>query len=467
MNIYMMKYLFFGFSAFLIAILILLKRWDEVARRWFYFSIFVTIWAIFYALEVDNRTSNEFALYASRIANACSAFIPAVWLYFVCGFLNIKRRAVFLIAWPIAWFLFLSVPTQLFIPAVSPMKNFAHISEPGPIFHLHTLNFFLVVFYGFYLTVKCYLNERSNDRKREIFFLFLATILGFIGGGSNYTLIYLRDNGIDLTFLLCTYPFLMAYAMIRHRVLDIERFADAFQREKLAAVGLLAASLHHELKSPLYVAQGSLESYLENVREGIYKNGEGEEASKKVIETSLRQLKRAGEIMQKLTDFAKPEVGNGHWERVPLEEVFQHVLELVNFQFDLNKIKLEQELEGNLTVFGNRRQFEEIFFNLITNACQAMTSGGKVILRATQRNGSVQIEIQDQGPGIPSDQIRRLFQPFYTTKETGTGLGLYITKQLVERNRGYISVKSKPNQGTQFILSFPTKVPTAGVEAIK
>ena len=85
-----------------------------------------------------------------------------------------------------------------------------------------------------------------------------------------------------------------------------------------------------------------------------------------------------------------------------------------------------------------------------------MKDGGELSVRAEQHNGTVQVEIQDQGSGIPSDQLSKIFEPFYTTKETGTGLGLYITKQLVERNGGHISVKSKLNTGTRFILKFPT-----------
>jgi signal transduction histidine kinase len=79
---------------------------------------------------------------------------------------------------------------------------------------------------------------------------------------------------------------------------------------------------------------------------------------------------------------------------------------------------------------------------------------GEIEFSAERQNGHVNIIIRDDGPGIPIDQVKKIFQPFYTTKEEGTGLGLYITRQLVERNSGQISVESTPGKGTVFLLKF-------------
>ena len=82
------------------------------------------------------------------------------------------------------------------------------------------------------------------------------------------------------------------------------------------------------------------------------------------------------------------------------------------------------------------------------------SDGGQIEINASQYNGTIQIKIEDSGPGIPADRLSQVFEPFYTTKQEGTGLGLYVTKHLVERNGGKISVKSQQGKGTAFVLEF-------------
>ena len=108
------------------------------------------------------------------------------------------------------------------------------------------------------------------------------------------------------------------------------------------------------------------------------------------------------------------------------------------------------------SVMVNRRHMEEILFNLMINACHAMGEhGGEIRIKAEKVNGSISVDVEDNGPGISKENILRIFEPFYSTKcEKGSGLGLYITKQLVERNGGKITVKSKLGQGTTFRLEF-------------
>ena len=105
----------------------------------------------------------------------------------------------------------------------------------------------------------------------------------------------------------------------------------------------------------------------------------------------------------------------------------------------------------------NKKQLQEVFFNLIRNAAQAMGEKGKITITAASDDHRTRVEIEDTGPGIPPDKLEQIFNPFYTTKEPGkgTGLGLFIVRQIVERNHGKISVKSKVGEGTTFTLEFP------------
>ena len=460
MNIYVLSYLFFAFTGFLLALLVLLKRGDELARRWFYFNIIVVVWGLTYAFVCDNSIGQETALWIARFSQANCAFISPTWFYFVMSFLSIKPRRIYLLPWAIAFFLVAMSPTNLYVASVGPVKGFVHFTRPGPLMILQFVNFASLVLYAFYLMIRSYFFEHRTEKRKEILGLFFATSLGFLGGSSQFSLFFFGDKGIDITWLIMTYPFIMTYVMIKHHVFDIEKLADAFQREKLAAIGTMTASINHEIRNPLYVIKGMAESYLENLTQGLYPTQEEAlQRSREILSKSIEQTQRAMEIIKRFALFAKQGTREeAQFEEVDLNRTFEEILPLVNHELELDKIQLIKEIPENLPpIHADRRHIEEIFFNLIVNACQAMKDGGKLAVRAEQRNGKVQVEIEDRGPGIPSDQLSKIFEPFYTTKESGTGLGLYVTKQLVERNNGHIFVESRLNKGTCFILGFPCK----------
>jgi len=272
----------------------------------------------------------------------------------------------------------------------------------------------------------------------------------------------LGGYGINLPqyglFLMPLYPFIIGYFMIRKNLFNLEEIAEAAQRAKLAAIGILATSINHEIRNPLYVIRGLAESHLANLEGNAYQNDQERIAkSKEVLSKSIEQAQRAMDIVKRFAAFAKQGTKEEtQFEEVDLLAVFEGILPLVQHELELDKIRLTSDIPDDLPpIHADRRHMEEILFNLIVNACQAMKNGGQISVRAEQKNGSVQIEVEDQGSGIPRDRLSKIFEPFYTTKDTGTGLGLYITRQLVEKNRGKIKVESKLNKGTRFILNFP------------
>ena len=457
MNIFVINSLFFGFSMFLLSVLVLFKRHDELGRRWFYFSIFVTLWAIPNAFLIDNNSSNDFALYCSRLSHASVAFIPATWLYFIFRFIGIERHKTFWIVWPVAWFLMAMAPSEWLVPSLSPAKDYIHMTDGGPLFHLQTVNFFGIVCYGFYLMIRAYIGQNSPESKKEILSLMSATAIGYLGGATNFALVYFRDRAIDLTLLLSVYPFLMAYAMIKHRVLDVEKIADAFQRERLAAIGLLSASINHEIKSPLFVIKGYAETLLDRIERGSFKlaSGEQEESVKQILRKTIGQSERIVTIAQRLTNFSKPASGEAMPKSILLREMVDEVLSFVGHGLNVDNIQVEKTIASDITLLANRKELEQIFLNLVINASQALEKQpGKIKIEASEKQGKVEIKVSDAGPGIPPDKLSHIFEPFFTTKSSGTGLGLYITKQLVERNGGKIAVASAPGRGTTFTLEF-------------
>ena len=455
MSLPVLSLLFFGFGVILIAVFVIFKRWDELAQSWLWLSLAVAVYALSYAHFSNNSVDPKAALFTARLGTMVSDAIPATWLNFVSVFLNVRRPRWIWI--PVCSALFTAAVgmTNLFIPSVAPAGPYLYYPVPGPLYHIHAANFAVVMSLGFLLLVKCYLAEKEKSNRQAILSFGIATVCAFVAGGSEYSLIYLRDRGVDLTSFLFVYPFLMAYAMTKHRVLDVEKIADAFQREKLAALGVLAASVNHELKNPLFVAKLTLESHLEGLQPAEIPSEKTGEGSRGAVEKSLAQVDRALEIMQRLTDFAKPAVGRER-EQVSLVEVIDRVLELVGHQIVLEKIRLSKRVPQDLTVLASRRQLEEIFINLVLNACQAMPDGGELQIVGERGDGAVRVEISDTGRGIGAPARKRVFEPFFSTKgKEGTGLGLYITKQLVERNGGRIHFKTFPG-GTSFFVDFKT-----------
>jgi len=340
--------------------------------------------------------------------------------------------------------------TPLFIPKVRAILSFPHYSYPGPLFHVYAVIFFIAVPFGFIQLVKKINRSMGNERKQILGFT-LVTGIGFLGGSLTFLPIYGITLPLYGIFLLPIYPFGMAYFMIKEKLFDVEEFAKAAQRDKLAAIGTLTTSINHEVRNPLYVIQGLAQSYLE-------KGKLDDEKTREFFEKIEVQSKRATEIVHKLTSFAKQETEKEiELKKVGIQKVLDNIQPLIQYELSKHKTNLTLDIPKDLTLTADIHFMEEIFFNLIVNASQAIKHTGrpgKISITARDSGVGVRVTVSDDGPGIPEDKISQVFTPFYTTKEEGTGLGLYITKQLVEKNKGRIFVESKIDEGTTFRLEF-------------
>ena len=240
--------------------------------------------------------------------------------------------------------------------------------------------------------------------------------------------------------------------------------AEAAQKEKMAVIGTLSAGINHEICNPLGIARGQCEAFLLNIKDGLYKSKTSEELLRKAQEIMtkvIRETDRATAITKKLSSFAKP--AKGESELVDIRKEVDEVIGLVGYELKLEKVEIEKNIESNLPrIFVDRKQFQEVLFNLMRNAGQAMGEKGKISVTAKDIGGKVIIDIQDTGSGIPEDKIKELFNPFFTTKDPGkgTGLGLFIVRQVVEKNGGRIYLKkTKVGEGTTFSIEFTAAVP--------
>ena len=236
--------------------------------------------------------------------------------------------------------------------------------------------------------------------------------------------------------------------------------AEAAQREKMAVIGTLAAGINHEICNPLGIARGQCEVFLLNARDGLYKSRPKEEQiyeAMNIMEKVIKETDRATAITKKLSTFAKPGTGDIN-EDVDIEHEVDEVMALVCHELRLDKIDVIKDIPKDLPhIRADKKQIQEIFFNLIRNAGQAIKEKGNITIRVKQIESKMIIDIEDTGHGIPADKLDQIFNPFYTTKAPGkgTGLGLFIVRQVVHRNKGAISVKSKVGEGTTFTLEFP------------
>ena len=239
--------------------------------------------------------------------------------------------------------------------------------------------------------------------------------------------------------------------------------AEAAQREKMAVIGTLSAGINHEICNPLGIARGQCEAFLLNMKDGLYNNktsGELLTKAKEIMAKVIKETDRATAITKKLSSFAKP--AKGEAEFVNIDKEIDDVLGLVGYELKLEKIEFEKQIEDGLPdIFVDRKQLQEVLFNLIRNAGQAIGEKGKITVTARQDEEKVLIDVKDTGSGIPDDKLKELFNPFFTTKEPGkgTGLGLFIVRQVVEKNGGKIYLKeTRVGDGTTFTVEFPITV---------
>jgi len=221
--------------------------------------------------------------------------------------------------------------------------------------------------------------------------------------------------------------------------------------EKMASVGLLAAGVAHEVNTPL----AGISSYTQLLR------GQMEEADSRseLLDKIEKQSFRAAKIVNSLLNFSRS--SGTEFEQVDVNKALVDVLSLVEHQMSGSRIRVRRELAEDLpSIRGNENRIQQVFFNLILNARDAMPRGGWLTLVTYADTDTVVVEVKDTGHGIRRDHIRRIYDPFFTTKGIGrgTGLGLSVSYGIVQEHGGAIFVDSTPGQGTNFQVALPALV---------
>lgn len=226
-----------------------------------------------------------------------------------------------------------------------------------------------------------------------------------------------------------------------------ERLDRLYRAERLAAVGQLAAGVAHEIRNPLTAIRSTMQYLLRGL--------DPAEARYQLVEELLSEVDRINGTVGGLLSLSRS--GEIHKSEIDLLEPLASAVQLVQARAAEQRVEVRSALgQGRLPVLGDAGQLKQVFLNLLINALQSMPEGGRLSVAAAPEKGpSVEVRIEDTGPGIPPDQLRKVFDPFYTTKGEGTGLGLAICHGIIEQHEGEIQLESEVGSGTAALIRLP------------
>lgn len=232
------------------------------------------------------------------------------------------------------------------------------------------------------------------------------------------------------------------------------RFRDVTERKEmelqlrksdtLNVVGELAAGIAHEIRNPMTALKGFIQ-LLQGSIDGDYSM---------YFNVIMSELKRIESIITEFLVLAKPQAVQ--YKQNDICKIMQDTIDLISAQAMMHNVQIIADFDRGLPpVYCEPNQLKQVFINILKNAIEVMPKGGDITVRIARASRNVRISITDQGCGIPKDKIKKLGEPFYTTKERGTGLGLMVSYKIIEEHQGKIDVESEVGVGTTFHITLP------------
>ncbi|MGR3174127.1 MAG: two-component system sensor histidine kinase NtrB [Candidatus Scalindua sp.] len=291
-----------------------------------------------------------------------------------------------------------------------------------------------------------------NEMKRlEMFFVFPIfkdrKLTGLLTLGKSRRGMRLPSDSLEQLMIIANQiSSAMAKAELIQEKLQLER--KMYENERLSSLGRLSTSVAHEVKNPL----SSIKAIVQVLKE----DSRNEAKTQKSLSIIVEEIDRLTKVVNQLLVFAKPQ-GDSK-TNVKISDLINKVLVVLRHEAKMNNIDIHLDVSNDLPlIMADEGSLTEVFFNIIHNAIQAMSEEGKLTISITyeQKDDSIRIVFEDNGPGISQEDIGKIFEPFYTTKQMGTGLGLAIVKKKLEEVRGLIHVESEGST-TKFIVNIPS-----------
>jgi two-component system, NtrC family, sensor histidine kinase PilS len=227
---------------------------------------------------------------------------------------------------------------------------------------------------------------------------------------------------------------------IKHLELEIQ------QKEKWAAIGELSSNIAHEIRNPLASLKGSIQMLRENAISENYKD--------RLMEIALQEMDRLNRIITDFLMYSRP--SPPELQKFDVHDLLDSTVDLLTAtEHDGGRVVIKKDYSGTITVNADPQKIRQVFWNLGLNAMEAMPESGELLISTQNEDAEVEIVFKDTGSGIEESTVKKIFYPFFTTKEQGTGLGLAIAYRIVEEHKGRITVESASGIGTTFRVILP------------
>jgi len=264
-----------------------------------------------------------------------------------------------------------------------------------------------------------------------------------------------RADGIERRLGLSATPLSDHTGNVIGRVIHFQDLTDlrhmeqtVARAERLAGIGRLAANIAHEIRNPLASISGSVE---------VLKRLPGADAeTRNLVDIAVREVDRVNALISNLLDYARPRTEDR--QRLDLAEMVAEIAKIFELERRAKEVRLQLHAPTNVWVEAASGQMQQVLWNLLRNAAEAMPEGGTIYLSTAQRNATPPeaiLMVRDTGIGIAREDLDHIFEPFFSRKTGGTGLGLATTARIVEDHKGTIDVLSQRGKGTTFTVRLP------------
>jgi len=218
------------------------------------------------------------------------------------------------------------------------------------------------------------------------------------------------------------------------------------QSEKLASIGRMVAGVAHEIRNPLGIIRSSAELLIKRA-------GKGDDVQTKILKAIYDEAKRLSQTVNDFLDYARPKQLN--MKEMDLAQVLDQALVFLEGECAKQKVKVEKEYQPGLKMLGDKDLIYRAVYNVLTNSLQAMQGPGRIRIESNVRGKEISLSFRDSGPGFDDKDREKLLDPFFTTKDNGTGLGLTIMSNIVKSHQGDLELDNTPQGGAKVTMIFP------------